>query len=57
VVEIVREDPDLADELRLARISDYLTRQADKMRQQRLLSPILCLLHRQKIYEQRFQNV
>jgi len=34
-----------------ARKSDFLQRQADKMRMEHLLNPILSTSHRQKIFE------
>jgi len=49
VTEVLTEDPELANELRAARISDFDQRQADVKRYNRLIGPILQQEHRDKI--------
>ena len=48
---IILEPDSLAEDLYLARKSDYAQRQADKARMERLLGPILNKEHRHDIYE------
>ena len=46
---IIYEAPHQVDELREARISDFMQRQADKCRMERLLLPIFNPQHRDKM--------
>ena len=50
-IDIILEPEDLTKDLHLARKSDYIQRQADKARMERLLTPILDKTHRRDIYE------
>ena len=50
-INIILEPDNLAEDLHLARKSDYAQRQADKARMERLLTPILNTKHRRDIYE------
>lgn len=43
---IIYEPEELSEALRLSRQSDYATRQLDKMRNERLLTPVFCPRHR-----------
>merc|ERR1719427_107741 len=49
-VEIIEEPEDIAEDLHKAR-SDFSARQADKARNERMLTPILSKEHREKIYQ------
>ena len=49
--EIILEPENLAEDLQLARQSDYKQRQADRERMERLISPILTPTHRRNIYQ------
>jgi hypothetical protein len=48
-IVIIEEPPELQKELRLARISNFVQMQLDKLRYEALLTPILNINHRQKI--------
>jgi len=52
ILNIVEEPSELAEFLRQSRISDWVQRQADKMRMERLLNPILLPSHRLKKYNE-----
>uniref|UniRef100_A0A0K2THP3 Uncharacterized protein n=1 Tax=Lepeophtheirus salmonis TaxID=72036 RepID=A0A0K2THP3_LEPSM len=47
---VIEEDPKLAKELRESRISDHLSRKADRERLEKIISPILDEDHRKKVY-------
>lgn len=48
-LDLIYEDESMSEDLKLARISDFLTRQADRLRMERLLNPILAPAHRDKM--------
>lgn len=48
-LDVIYEDESMSEDLKLARISDFLTRQADRLRMERLLNPILAPAHRDKM--------
>lgn len=48
-LDVIYEDPNLSEDLKLARMSDFIQRQADKARMERLLNPILSISHREKM--------
>jgi hypothetical protein len=48
-VAVILEPPELSDDLRNSRKSDYLQRQADKIRYESMLQPIFNHTHRTKI--------
>lgn len=48
-LDVIYEDPKLSEDLKLARMSDFFQRQADKARMERLLNPILSTSHREKM--------
>ena len=50
-IEIIIEPENLAEDLQLARISDYAQRQVVKARMERLLSPLMSTTHRWNIYK------
>lgn len=49
-LDVIYEDPALSEDLKLSRIGDYLKRQADHLRMERLLNPILEPAHRDKMW-------
>lgn len=49
-LDVIYEDPALSEDLKLSRIGDYLKRQADRLRMERLLNPILEPAHRDKMW-------
>jgi len=49
-LDVIYEDPDVSADLKLSRIGDYLARQADKLRMERLLNPVLEPGHRDKMW-------
>ena len=48
--EIIYEDFELSEDLRLSRISEHIRRKADHERMKRLLGPIFNLAHREKMW-------
>jgi len=48
---VIYEDPDLAEALSASRKSDFVQRQADKERMERLLAPVFTKTHRQKMWQ------
>lgn len=49
-LDVIYEDPALSEDLKQSRIGDYLKRQADRLRMERLLNPILEPAHRDKMW-------
>lgn len=49
-LDVIYEDPALSEDLKLSRIGDHLQRQADHLRMERLLNPILEPAHRDKMW-------
>jgi hypothetical protein len=49
-VIVIHEPPELSDDLRKSRKSDYLHRQADRARYELMLQPIFTNTHRTKIF-------
>lgn len=49
-LDVIYEDPALSEDLKLSRIGDYLKWQADRLRMERLLNPILEPAHRDKMW-------
>jgi hypothetical protein len=49
-VTIIQEPPELSDDLRNSRKSDFYQRQADKFRYELMLQPIFNNKHRSKIF-------
>ena len=45
------EDPNLSKELQESRISDFSRQKADKMRMERIISPVLTAEHRRRVFE------
>ena len=48
-IRAIEEPIELAEDLHIARISDWVERQLNKMRMEKLLTPILKSTHRNKI--------
>ena len=56
VSDIIYEDPDIAEDLRLSRTSDWQRRYLDKMRMEDLLKPVFDLARRASVYK-RLRNL
>lgn len=56
-VSVILEPEDQVEDLRLARISDFNQRQADRERMERLLTPILTTQHRNTVWQRQQQSV
>jgi hypothetical protein len=56
IPNIIYENEDIAEDLRKSRQSDFMQRKADAIRFERLLSPILSLQHRTKIWNRLYNT-
>lgn len=54
---IIYEPLDIAADLQESRKSDFSRRMVDKLRMEKILSPILCKDHRNRIYSAIFSDV
>jgi len=48
-IDVIYEDPDISKDLKLARIGDFLSKKADKLRTERLLNPVFSPAHRARM--------
>jgi len=53
---LIYENEDIAEDLRKSRQSDFMQRKADAIRFERLLSPILSLQHRTKVWNRLYNT-
>ncbi len=56
IPNIIYENEDIAEDLRKCRQSDFMQRKADAIRFERLLSPILSLQHRTKVWNRLYNT-
>jgi hypothetical protein len=57
VITVIEEPPELVEDLYRSRKSDWAQKKLDKIRMEQLITPILDLNHRKKIYNTFYLNV